>query len=132
MSAYIIRRLLYALPILIGVNGYFGERLCDMAGRYGAEVRRLERPWGEVFTVEEIEAALAEGDAQKAAVELKATVKKIDKVAATYHAWRGEKDTGGGREAGSDARKSYMRRQTSTINWSNELPLAQGIEFGTQ
>jgi aldehyde dehydrogenase (NAD+) len=47
-------------------------------------------------------------------------------------AFGGEKDTGGGREAGSDAWKSYMRRQTSTINWSNELPLAQGIEFGTQ
>jgi alanine-glyoxylate transaminase/serine-glyoxylate transaminase/serine-pyruvate transaminase len=44
--------------VLIGVNGYFGERLCNMAGRYGAEVRRLERPWGEVFTPEEIEAAL--------------------------------------------------------------------------
>ncbi len=44
--------------VLIGVNGYFGERLCDMAGRYGAEVRRLERPWGEVFTLAEIEAAL--------------------------------------------------------------------------
>jgi len=44
--------------ILIGVNGYFGERLCDMAGRYGAEVQRLERPWGEVFDPEEIEAAL--------------------------------------------------------------------------
>jgi aldehyde dehydrogenase (NAD+) len=47
-------------------------------------------------------------------------------------AFGGEKDTGGGREAGSDAWKSYMRRQTSTINWSNELPLAQGIEFGIQ
>jgi aldehyde dehydrogenase (NAD+) len=47
-------------------------------------------------------------------------------------AFGGEKDTGGGREAGSDAWKSYMRRQTSTINWSAELPLAQGIEFGTQ
>jgi len=45
--------------VLIGVNGYFGERLCDMAGRYGAEVRRVERPWGEVFAPEEIEAALA-------------------------------------------------------------------------
>jgi len=44
-------------------------------------------------------------------------------------AFGGEKDTGGGREAGSDAWKSYMRRQTSTINWSGELPLAQGIEF---
>ena len=47
-------------------------------------------------------------------------------------AFGGEKDTGGGREAGSDAWKSYMRRQTSTINWSNELPLAQGIEFGAK
>jgi aldehyde dehydrogenase (NAD+) len=41
----------------------------------------------------------------------------------------GEKDTGGGRESGSDAWKAYMRRQTNTINWSRELPLAQGIEF---
>ncbi len=45
-------------------------------------------------------------------------------------AFGGEKDTGGGREAGSDSWKQYMRRQTSTINWSNELPLAQGIVFG--
>jgi aldehyde dehydrogenase (NAD+) len=45
-------------------------------------------------------------------------------------AFGGEKETGGGREAGSDAWKSYMRRQTVTINWSHELPLAQGIEFG--
>jgi alanine-glyoxylate transaminase/serine-glyoxylate transaminase/serine-pyruvate transaminase len=44
--------------ILIGVNGYFSERLCDMAGRYGAEVRRLEKPWGSVFSPEEIDAAL--------------------------------------------------------------------------
>jgi aldehyde dehydrogenase (NAD+) len=45
-------------------------------------------------------------------------------------AFGGEKETGGGRESGSDAWKNYMRRQTNTINWSNELPLAQGIEFG--
>ena len=44
-------------------------------------------------------------------------------------AFGGEKDTGGGRESGSDAWKSYMRRQTVTINWSGELPLAQGIKF---
>jgi len=44
-------------------------------------------------------------------------------------AFGGEKDTGGGREAGSDAWKAYMRRQTCTINWSSELPLAQGIKF---
>ncbi len=45
--------------VLVGVNGYFGERLCDMAGRYGAQVDRLERPWGEVFDPEEFKAALA-------------------------------------------------------------------------
>jgi aldehyde dehydrogenase (NAD+) len=44
-------------------------------------------------------------------------------------AFGGEKETGGGREAGSDSWKAYMRRQTVTINWSHELPLAQGIEF---
>jgi len=44
-------------------------------------------------------------------------------------AFGGEKDTGGGREAGSDSWKAYMRRQTTTINWSSALPLAQGIEF---
>jgi aldehyde dehydrogenase (NAD+) len=44
-------------------------------------------------------------------------------------AFGGEKDTGGGREAGSDSWKAYMRRQTNTINWGNELPLAQGVEF---
>ena len=45
-------------------------------------------------------------------------------------AFGGEKDTGGGRESGSDAWKAYMRRQTCTVNWGGELPLAQGIEFG--
>ena len=45
-------------------------------------------------------------------------------------AFGGEKETGGGRESGSDAWKAYMRRQTNTINWSKELPLAQGIKFG--
>ncbi|MBM3773657.1 MAG: aldehyde dehydrogenase family protein, partial [Acidobacteria bacterium] len=44
-------------------------------------------------------------------------------------AFGGEKDTGGGREAGSDSWKAYMRRQTNTVNWSSELPLAQGIRF---
>ena len=45
-------------------------------------------------------------------------------------AFGGEKDTGGGRESGSDAWKAYMRRATNTVNYSNELPLAQGIKFG--
>jgi aldehyde dehydrogenase (NAD+) len=47
-------------------------------------------------------------------------------------AFGGEKETGGGREAGSDAWKAYMRRQTNTINWGTDLPLAQGIQFGSQ
>jgi aldehyde dehydrogenase (NAD+) len=46
-------------------------------------------------------------------------------------AFGGEKETGGGRESGSDAWKAYMRRQTNTINWSDSLPLAQGITFGS-
>ncbi len=44
-------------------------------------------------------------------------------------AFGGEKETGGGREAGSDSWKAYMRRQTCTINWGGELPLAQGVKF---
>jgi aldehyde dehydrogenase (NAD+) len=45
-------------------------------------------------------------------------------------AFGGEKETGGGRESGSDAWKSYMRRATNTVNYSTELPLAQGVQFG--
>ena len=45
-------------------------------------------------------------------------------------AFGGEKQTGGGRESGSDAWKAYMRRATNTVNYSSELPLAQGVEFG--
>ncbi|MFP3534587.1 aldehyde dehydrogenase family protein, partial [Burkholderia sp. SIMBA_042] len=44
-------------------------------------------------------------------------------------AFGGEKETGGGRESGSDAWRGYMRRQTNTVNYSRELPLAQGITF---
>jgi len=54
--------------VLIGANGYFGERLCEMASRYGAEVRRLERPWGEVFAVEEVEKALKQEPAKLVAL----------------------------------------------------------------
>lgn len=46
-------------------------------------------------------------------------------------AFGGEKATGGGRESGSDAWKAYMRRQTATINYGTDLPLAQGIQFGS-
>ena len=44
-------------------------------------------------------------------------------------AFGGEKETGGGRESGSDSWKAYMRRQTNTINWGREMPLAQGVRF---
>ena len=44
-------------------------------------------------------------------------------------AFGGEKATGGGRECGSDAWKAYMRRATNTVNYSNDLPLAQGVKF---
>ena len=44
-------------------------------------------------------------------------------------AFGGEKETGGGRESGSDAWKAYMRRQTNTVNYSDHIPLAQGIKF---
>jgi len=54
--------------ILIGVNGYFGERLCDMASRYGAVVNRLDKPWGEVFTPKEINAALQQQPAKVVAL----------------------------------------------------------------
>jgi alanine-glyoxylate transaminase/serine-glyoxylate transaminase/serine-pyruvate transaminase len=50
--------------ILIGVNGYFGLRMVDMADRYGAEVHQVERPWGEIFTPEEINATLKEHPAK--------------------------------------------------------------------
>jgi alanine-glyoxylate transaminase/serine-glyoxylate transaminase/serine-pyruvate transaminase len=50
--------------VLIGVNGYFGLRMVDMAGRYGAEVHQVKRPWGEIFTPEAIDTALKEHPAK--------------------------------------------------------------------
>jgi len=47
-------------------------------------------------------------------------------------AFGGEKETGGGRESGSDSWKIYMRRQTQTVNYSTELPLAQGVKFDVE
>ncbi len=44
--------------VVVGVNGFFSQRMCEMAGRYGAEVRRIEKPWGEVFTLEDVRAEL--------------------------------------------------------------------------
>lgn len=54
--------------ILICVNGYFGERLCDMASRYGAEVQRLDKHWGEAFSPQEIDAALQKKPAKVVAL----------------------------------------------------------------
>jgi alanine-glyoxylate transaminase/serine-glyoxylate transaminase/serine-pyruvate transaminase len=55
-------------PVVICVNGYFGERLVNMAERYGADVTRLDRPWGEAFDFEEIEAALEKKPAKMVAI----------------------------------------------------------------
>jgi alanine-glyoxylate transaminase/serine-glyoxylate transaminase/serine-pyruvate transaminase len=55
-------------PVLICVNGYFGERLFEMAGRYGANVQRLDKPWGEVFSMDEIAAALEKQPARLVAL----------------------------------------------------------------
>ena len=54
--------------VVIGVNGYFGARLCDMAGRYGATVRPIEKPWGQVFSPEEIKAELQKKPAKLVAL----------------------------------------------------------------
>jgi alanine-glyoxylate transaminase/serine-glyoxylate transaminase/serine-pyruvate transaminase len=54
--------------ILIGINGYFGMRMVDMAGRYGGEVIEIKRPWGQVFTPEDIDAALTENPANLVAL----------------------------------------------------------------
>lgn len=76
--------------VLIAIQGFFGERLADMAGRYGANVTRLERPWGEIFSPEEIESAL-----QKKKYKLMAIVHgetstgcvqtRVDEIAAAAH-----------------------------------------------
>lgn len=54
--------------VLVGVNGYFGERLCEMASRHGAEVRRVEAPWGQIIEPDQIERALAARRAKLVAV----------------------------------------------------------------
>ena len=51
-------------PVLVGVNGYFSERIYDIATRYGAEVQRLENPWGQVFELEDIEQGASEQASQ--------------------------------------------------------------------
>lgn len=53
--------------VVVGVNGFFSQRMCEMAGRYGAEVRRIEKPWGEVFTLEDVRAELEKKPAKLAA-----------------------------------------------------------------
>lgn len=79
--------------VLIGVNGYFGERLCDMTARYGADVRRLERPWGEVFAPEDVENALQKQPAKLVALVHAETstgaLQPLDGMADTVHRYGG-------------------------------------------
>lgn len=58
MEAALANSLQAGDAIVIGVNGYFGERLCNMAGRYGAQVYRLDKPWGDIFSLDELAAAV--------------------------------------------------------------------------
>lgn len=75
--------------VVIGVNGYFGERLCDMATRYGAVVRRLEKPWGEIFSPDEIDAELKRKPAKLVALVHAETstgaLQPMDGMAETVH-----------------------------------------------
>lgn len=79
--------------VLIGVSGYFSERMVDMAGRYGAVVRRLERPWGDVFTPEEIEEALRAQPARLVALVHAETstgaLQPLDEIAQVVHRYGG-------------------------------------------
>ena len=67
-------------PVLVCINGYFGQRQAEMARRYGGAVQEIHRPWGEVFTVEEIAAALAERPARRG---MPGTGRNIDRRAPT-------------------------------------------------
>ncbi|HNY19500.1 MAG TPA: alanine--glyoxylate aminotransferase family protein [Flexilinea sp.] len=68
MEASIANSIEPGTPVLICINGYFGERLADMAKRYGGDVSTIHRPWGEVFTPSEIEQALREKPAKVVAI----------------------------------------------------------------
>lgn len=76
-------------PVLICVNGYFGERLVDMAGRYGADVARLDAAWGEVFTAQQVEQALAARPAKLVAIVHAETstgaLQPLDEIAEVVH-----------------------------------------------
>lgn len=58
MEAAVVNTVEAGDAVLVGCNGYFGERLCDMAGRYGAVVHRLEKPWGQAFDLDELRAGM--------------------------------------------------------------------------
>jgi len=77
-------------PVLVCINGYFGHRLQDMAGRYGAQVRTLEKPWGEVFEATEIEQELAENPAKVVAIVHAETstgaLQPLEEIARVVHA----------------------------------------------
>jgi alanine-glyoxylate transaminase/serine-glyoxylate transaminase/serine-pyruvate transaminase len=77
-------------PVLICVNGYFGERLVDMAGRYGAEVHRIDAPWGDIFSASAVKAALEEHPAKIVAVVQAETstgaLQPLEEIAEVVHA----------------------------------------------
>src|SRR5690606_4411739 len=77
-------------PVLVCVNGYFGLRIADMARRYGGDVATIARPWGEVFTPHEVEAALAQRPARVVAIVHAETstgaLQPLDEIVRVVHA----------------------------------------------
>lgn len=80
-------------PVLVCVNGYFGERLCEMATRYGAILTRLDRPWGTVFAADEIKQALAAKPAKVVMIVMAetstGTLQPLDEIARVVHQYGG-------------------------------------------
>ena len=80
-------------PVLICVNGYFGERLCEMATRYGADLTRLDRPWGTIFTADEIKQALVAKKAKVVMIVMAetsaGTLQPLEEIAKVVHQYGG-------------------------------------------
>ncbi len=93
MEAAIANSVEPGTPVLICINGYFGERLTDMAKRYGGDVTVIQRPWGEVFTPSEVAAALREKPAKVVGIVHAETstgaVQPLDEIAKIVHAQSG-------------------------------------------
>ena len=109
------------------------ERLMEWIGQRDRTLAGAGHPPGDVSpepAVAEVEEAIEQGSEAADGSDCGIANVNIGPSGAEIGgAFGGEKETGGGREAGSDSWKTYMRRQTCTINWGEDLPLAQGVKF---